>query len=310
MKRLKSLVRLGAAVTLLPIMCVQQSFAWGHDAHSMINRLAGATLPKDVPRFLRSKNALNALYYYGPQPDHWRSEDRDLYNTLVPEHDIDLEIADLAGPLPRTRYAYIQALNAAQAQHPNVKLGPQNAGLLPYSASETFVMLKSAMRDYRTAVQEKQDTKPVEAEIIFLAGLLGHYVADGSQPLHTTVNYNGWTTTANPHAYSNDRTIHARFEGDYVHNNVKISDVAPLVNTRPVVIDDVFTQFVAFLRHANSFVEPLYQLDQTGAFTAAGTPAGKSFVDARIAEGAIELRDLIYTAWVQSAVPIPVYRGN
>ena len=275
----------------------------------MINRLAGANLPPDVPKFLRSRAALNALFYYGPQPDHWRSEDRALYNTLVPEHDIDLEVADLAGPLPRTRYEYIQALNAAQARHPDVKLGPQNAGLLPYSATETFVMLTSAMRDYRTAVQTKQDTKPVEAEIVFLAGFLGHYVGDGSQPLHTTVNYNGWTTE-NPHGYSNDRTIHARFEGDYVHDNVKISDVAPLVNTKPIVMNDVFTEFLAYIRHSNSQVEKVYQLDRTGAFTGAGTPEGKAFVEECIAAGAIELRDMIYTAWIKSAVPIPVYKGN
>jgi hypothetical protein len=276
----------------------------------MFNRLAGANLPPDVPKFLRSKDALNALDFYGPQPDHWRSEDRALYNTLVPEHDIDMEIADLIGPLPRTRYEYITALYAAQPKHPDVKMGPQNVGLLPYSATETFVMLTSAMRDYRAAVKAKQSTKAVEAEIVFLAGFLGHYVGDGSQPLHLTVNYNGWTTMPNPNGYANDRTIHARFEGDFVHNNIKISDVAPLVTRKPVVLNDAFPEFLAYLRHSNSLVEKVYQLDKTGAFTGAGTPEGKAFVDERIAAGASELRDMIYSAWLKSAVPIPVYSGN
>lgn len=302
-------VRFAVAVAMLPMMFAQEGFAWGHDAHSMINRLAGENLPADMPKFLRSRGALKALDYYGPQPDHWRSEDKDLYATLVPEHDIDLEWADLTGPLPRTRYAYIQALNAAQAKHPELKLAPQNVGLLPYSATETFVMLTSAMRDYRTAVKNKQDTKPVEAEIIFLAGFLGHYVGDGSEPLHATVNYNGWVME-NPHGYSNDRKIHQRFESDYVHDNVKLSDVAPLVSKKPVVMNDVFAEFLGFIRHSNSLVEQLYQLDGKGAFTGAGTPEGKAFVAEQIAAGASELRDMIYTAWLKSAVPIPVYKGN
>jgi len=295
---------------MLPLLAVQPAFAWGHDAHAMIDRLAAATLPADVPEFLRSPAALDAMAYYGPQPDHWRSEDRALYNTLVPEHDIDLEWADLAGPLPPTRYAYIQALAAAQAKHPDLKLGPQNVGLLPYSTTEMYTILKSAFRDYRTAVANKEDTKPVEAEIIFLAGWLGHYVGDGSQPLHTTANYNGWTTGPNPNGYTTERTIHARFEGDFVHDNIKLGDVAPLVDTKPVVMEDVFPNFVAFIRHSNSLVEKVYQLDKTGAFTGAGTPEGKAFTDQCIAAGATELRNMIYTAWIKSADPIPVYKGN
>jgi len=91
---------------------------------------------------------------------------------------------------------------------------------------------------------------------------------------------------------------------------VKISDVAPLVNRKPVVMNDVFAEFLGFIRQSNSFVEQVYQLDGTGAFTGAGTPEGKVFVEQRIAAGASELRDMIYTAWLKSAVPIPVYQGN
>jgi len=309
MRPSRSSIRCVASFALLSLVLVPQSWAWGHDAHSIINRLAGAALPAEVPAFLRSPAALDALAYYGPQPDHWRSEEKALYNTLLPEHDIDFEVADLAGPLPRTRYDFIEALKLTQAKHPELNLAPQKVGLLPYSATETYVILKSAMRDYRGLVADKQDTKPVEAEIIFLAGLLGHYVGDGSQPLHTTVNYNGWTT-ANPQNYANDHTIHARFEGDYVHNNVIAADVAPLIDAKPVVIQDVFTDFLNFLRHSNTLVEKVYQLDKTGAFTDKGTPEGKAFAEECMANGSIKLRDMIYTAWVESAAPIPVYKGN
>jgi len=57
---------------------------------------------------------------------------------------------------------------------------------------------------------------------------------------------------------------------------------------------------VKYLRHSNSLVETVYQLDKEGAFTGGGTPAGKTFADQQLAAGAIELRDMIYTAWVRS----------
>ena len=42
MTKLIAMVRVAAAVALLPVMLVQQSFAWGADGHRMINRLAAA----------------------------------------------------------------------------------------------------------------------------------------------------------------------------------------------------------------------------------------------------------------------------
>jgi hypothetical protein len=277
----------------------------------LINRLAGAALPADVPAFLRTPAALDALEYYGPEPDRWRSPaEPELNAAQAPEHFIDLEYADLIGPLPRRRYDFIRALAAAQPAHPDIPLTPEKVGLQPYVTDEVFERLESAFRDYRALVAAHQDTKPSEAEIIFLAGWLGHYVGDGSQPLHTTIQYNGWTGP-NPHGYTTDHRIHAQFETAFVHANVKPDDVAPLVAaTKPAVLNDVFADYLIYLRHSNSLVEQTYQLEKQDAFTGAGTPAGKAFVDERLAAGAIELRNMIYTAWIKSSDPVPAYQGN
>ncbi len=311
MEKVPGLLRLAAAVVLLPVMLVQQSFAWGSDGHMLINRLAGATLPADVPAFLRSGSALDALSYYGPEPDRWRSSaEPELNAAQAPEHFLDLEYADLAGPLPRRRFDYIRALAAAQAKHPDIALTPEKIGLQPYETTEVYERLQSAFRDYRALVAAKQDTRPSEAEITFLAGWLGHYVADGSMPLHTSIQYNGWVGP-NPHGYTTEHHIHALFESEYVHANVKPGDVAPLVAaTKPVVLGDVFNDYMAYLRHSNSLVEQTYRLEKAGGFAGAGTPEGKAFVDQQLAAGATELRDMIYTAWVKSAEPVPPYRGN
>ena len=80
--------------------------------------------------------------------------------------------------------------------------------------------------------------------------------------------------------------------------------------TKATVFGDVFQDYMAYLRHSNTLVETTYQLEKAGAFAGAGTPEGKSFVDQQLAAGAIELRNMIYTAWVKSADPVPIYKGN
>ena len=278
----------------------------------MINRLAAQALPKDVPEFLRSPAAVDAMEFYGPEPDHWKSNAEPELNAAgSPEHFIDLEYADLiGGPLPRKRYDYIRALAYAQKTHPDLPLSPEKVGLQPYAATEAWERLKSDMRDYRQLVADHKDVKPLECEIVFTAGILGHWVADGSQPLHVTIQYNGWTGP-NPNNYTTLHKIHAQFESDFVKANVKPErDVAPLIPSKPALLGDVFDQYVAYLRTSNSYVEQVYKLEKAGRFDGEGTAESRKFTDERLAAGATELRDLIYTAWVRSADPVPQYRSN
>ena len=298
-------LRLIAAIGLVPIMTTQTVFAWGVDGHRIINRQAGTALPADVPEFLRTPQALDALAYYSPLPDHWRGKgEPELAAATAPEHFIWMESLEVLGTLPRNRYDYVRALATAQAAHPDMVLTAEKVGMQPYQTTEVWERLKVAMRDYRELVADKQDTKPVEAEIIFLAGWLGHYVGDGSMPLHTSNKPNGWIGP-NPNGYTTEHYIHGLFESEFVKSNVTAADVTPLINAKPTVIDDVFTQYVDYLKHTHSFVETTYRLEKAGAFTGKGTPEGKALVDERLAAAATELRDLIYTAWIRSGDPAP-----
>lgn len=296
------LLRSAAVFALVPLVAVQTSFAWGVDGHHIVNRLAGSHLPAELPLFLRSSEGLNGLEYFAPEPDHWRGRgEPQLAAESAPDHFIALERVDaMLGTLPRNRYDYVRALVPLQAAHPDMPLTVERMGTQPYQTVEVYERLKSAMRDYRALVSKKQDTKPVESEIIFLAGILGHYVGDGSMPLHTSIYPNGWTG-ANPNGYTTDHSIHALFESVFVGANIKIGDVSPLVDAKPKLIDDVFTDYVAYLHHSNSFVEKTYQLEKAGSFVGAGTPEAKAFAEERLAAAATELRDIIYTAWVRSS---------
>jgi hypothetical protein len=122
------------------------------------------------------------------------------------------------------------------------------------------------------------------------------------------MEYNGWTGP-NPKGYEG-KEIHGRFESNFLNANVKPErDVAPLMTSEPKVIPDVFADFVAYLRRSHSYVEQIYAIDKVHGFDGAGSAEAKALVDERLAAGATELRDLIYTAWVDSATPLPRYQA-
>jgi hypothetical protein len=56
-------------------------------------------------------------------------------------------------------------------------------------------------------------------------------------------------------------------------------------------------------------VERVYQLEKAGGFKDAGSLEATAFTQERIAAGAIELRDMIYTAWVRSGDTVEEYTG-
>ncbi len=55
----------------------------------------------------------------------------------------------------------------------------------------------------------------------------------------------------------------------------------------------------------DGYVEKVYQLDKVGGFIGAGTPESRAFTAARLDAGASMLRDMIYTAWIDSTQPVP-----
>ncbi len=282
-------------LTVLP----EAAHAWGSAGHRIISRLAVSNLPADVPAFLRSAAASEEIVYLGPEPDRWRSKagEPELLAAQAPEHFIDLELADALGPLPHNRFDFEAKVFAAHER-------PEAVGLLPWETDEVWERLKQSMRQYRAMRAAGQDTKQVEAAIVFYAGWLGHYVGDGSQPLHTTVKYNGWVGP-NPNGYTTEHKIHYQFESPFVEANIHEPAVQALMTPVQLIQGNMFDACVAYLRRSAAFIEEVYQLDKEGGFTGAGTAESRSFTAARLAAGASMLRDMIYTAWIDSAQPVP-----
>ena len=274
------------------------AYAWGNEGHRMINRLAAQTLPPDMPAFLRAEASINEIEYLGPEPDRWRSSaESELSAAQGAEHFIDFEPADALGPLPHRRMDFEAKVFAAGER-------PEKVGLQPWEATEVWQRLKAAMREYRKLSADHQDTRSVEAAVLFYAGWLGHYVGDASQPLHTTIQYNGWTGP-NPQGYTTSHQIHWQFEGPFVAANLHAPDVQPKMTPAHAVEGDMFDSYVAYLRHSATYMEKVYQLEKAGGFVGAGSPESREFTAQRLAAGASMLRDMIYTAWLDSAKPVP-----
>jgi hypothetical protein len=283
--------------------------AWGNGGHRLVNKLAASSLPVDVPAFLRSPEAIAEIEYLGPEPDRWRSPaEPELVAAQAPEHFIDMELADALGPLPHRRLDFEAKVFAAGQR-------PEKIGLQPWETDEVWERLKAAMREYRRLTAAKPDAntgaKPaadpdiraVEQVIIFYAGWLGHYVGDGSQPLHTTVQYNGWIGP-NPNGYTTEHKIHWQFEGPFVEANIHEAEVRATMTPVKAIDGDLFDAYVAYLRNTKTYTEKVYQLEKAGGFVGTGTPESREFTAERLAVGASMLRDMIYTAWLESAKPV------
>ena len=286
-----------AVAALALLLPSPAAHAWGNEGHRMVNRLAASHLPADVPAFLRSEAAVNEIDYLGPEPDRWRSPgEPELNKAQALEHFIDLEPADALGPLPRNRLDFEAKVFAAGQR-------PEKIGLQPWETNEIWERLKAALREYRALSAAHQDTRGVEAAVLFYAGWLGHYVGDGAQPLHTTDKYNGWVGP-NPNGYTTEHKIHWQFEGPFVAAAINSEEAAKKMTPVKAIGGDLFDAYVAYLRESATHVEKVYQLEKAGGFVDKGTPESRDFTAARIAAGASMLRDMIYTAWLESAKPV------
>ncbi|MBC7927247.1 MAG: nuclease, partial [Bryobacteraceae bacterium] len=167
-------------------------------------------------------------------------------------------------------------------------------------AVETYERLKAAMRMYRVLKSQGKDTKNAELDVAYTMGWLGHYVGDGAMPLHDSIHHDGWQGE-NPKGYTTDPRVHGRFESQFVDLiEAKETDIRDLVQPAKK-LQDPFTAILAHLDLAFTHVEAVYVLDAEGAYAKKDHAGARSLVFERLSSAAGMLRDLTYTAWVESA---------
>lgn len=291
--------------------------AWGERGHYTVNQAAARGIPDDGPVFLRAHE--DWIRYLGPIPDSWRSAFEPFQKIIEdPNHGWFREqFAFMTNAkVPRSRYEFVLALD--QEHRRLMAAGDQKAaaltnvrwtGTLPYAAVETYEQMVAGMRRYRAAREQKADTTYIEREIAAYMGRLGHYTADGAQPLHDSIHHDGWQG-ANPRGYTTDPRVHGRFESRFV-DLIKLTPEDIQKDLPPAkVLEDPFDAVIAHLDDAGSFVEKVYELDAAGAYDDAGNAEARTLVRRQITRAAALLRDLAQTAWVRSGERVPMNPGD
>jgi len=282
---------------LLIFLQVSPAFPWGPEGHEQINKSAALKAPvgqAGFPSFFQSQESIQIIAYNGAEPDRWKrfpGYNRGRGHSLA--HYVNL---DLVQDLPRAR-DHVIAMQTYQERG----LDSRVVGLLPYYVIEAYEKLKVSFAEYRDSTKRGLNTRPTEINILYYAGLLGHYVGDGSQPLHTTAHHHGWVGE-NPKGHAMDETIHQRFEVDFVRN-MKDGDFLEMVEV-PLRLRDPFAEITEYLKRTHSYMEKVYALDKEGAFSKP-TPESLRFVKERLAAASQMLLNLWYTAWLESEQPAP-----
>lgn len=290
-----------AAAVAAPLFCSTPAQAWGEEGHRFINRVAAEHLPDEVPPFLKAATA--RLAFLGPEPDRWR-DSKELYKALGevngPDHFIDIDKPENFSALPNDRYHYADWLRAQGKE-------PKDIGFLPFAILENYQKMQVLFRLWREQknmaardAQRASEVDQIEQNIIYYAGVMGHYVADGAQPLHASIHYNGWSTSANPDNYTRE-PLHWRFEGEYVKAQIKAEDFSGLVKVGQRLADP-FTDIVNYLLDSHRLAPEVYRMDKTARWEPGNrNPDSKRFVSERLAAGSQMLVNLWTTAWLNSA---------
>jgi hypothetical protein len=308
--------------------------AWDYEGHRAVNELALASLPTNFPAFVLEPAARERVAFLAGEADRWRnitdakqSRGLELGHCSGPDHYLDLEqIAEYEltpATLPPFRFDFIAAIARARAQHPErfAPIDPAKnsdhtrelCGLLPWAINENFQKLQSgfstldALQKYGGTPEEIANAKQ---SILYVMGVMGHFVGDASQPLHATKHHHGWVTNAtegNPNHYTTSFGFHGWIDGGFFKKtggidvkkiSEQIKPAKPISNALDA--DGIFAEAVDFVVQANKLVEPLYILDRDGKLS--NKPGrgveGRAFLEGQLVKSGEFLGSIWLTAYL------------
>ncbi len=304
---------------------------WDYEGHRIVNQLALASLPADFPAFVREPANAERIAFLAGEPDRWRNvSDVILKQTggSWTDHFCDLEQLPAAGLDPAKvtsfRYDFILQFAAGRATHVEKfpAIDPTKdadhtrewPGFAPWAITEYYAKLKSGF-SYLKVLEElgtPGEIANARANILYVMGVMGHYVGDCAQPLHTTVHHNGWVGD-NPNSYTVWTGFHSWIDGGFIAKaGINLAGVTPgVVPAQPIALatqpdgrDPMFVAVMNYLIEQNKLVEPLYALEKKGVFkaeVAATSIEGQEFIKARLLTGGEMLGAIWLTAWKQAA---------
>ena len=323
--------------------------AWDYENHRIVNQLALAALPADFPAFVHEPAAAERVAFLAGEPDRWRNIPDGLLRQSGgswTDHFCDIEQIPEAGldlaAVPSFRYDFMVLFAAGRAAHADKFpfIDPEKnsdhtrewPGFAPWAITEYYGRLKSAFA-YLRVFQElgtPEEIANAQANVLYTMGVMGHYVGDCAQPLHTTVHHNGWVG-ANPNGYTTWPGFHSWIDGGFsTKAGITFSGLAPRITpAQPLALaprtdgrDPMFVAVMDYLFAQNKLVEPLYQLEKAGKLSDELERAGKfhqdtlpvneegrTFIERQLLAGGKMLGAIWVTAW-RSAPPDTYLRAQ
>ncbi len=324
---MKKVLFLAAGVLAIQQWGVNTLLAWDYEGHRVINQLALAALPTNFPAFVHAPAAQERIAFLSGEPDRWRNATNDLPLSQLngPDHYFDMEELDLIGLTPQTlpmfRFDFAAKLALARAAHPdkfppidearNLDHTRELVGFLPWAIVEYSGKLKSGfsyLKAYEQNGGTPEEIANAQANIVYIMGVMGHYVGDAAQPLHTTIYHHGWLGE-NPHGYATNYSIHSWIDGGYFHKigGVKLDGLAGRIRPAQTVgsatqAEALFKEVVAYIEAQHQQVEPLYQLYKDGKLSGNGETGvqGRAFLEGQLVRAGQMAGDIWYSAWQQA----------
>ena len=307
--------------------------AWDYEGHHAVNELALAALPTNFPAFILEPAARDRIAFLAGEADRWRNvtdakteRGLELGHCSGPDHYLDLEEIYEYGLTPATlspfRYVFVADIAKARLQHPerfpaidpakNSDHTRELSGFLPWAINENFQKLQSGFSTL--AALETHGGTPSEIanakqDIIYVMGVMGHFVGDSSQPLHTTKHHHGWVTNAvdtNPNHYTTSFKFHAWIDGGFFNKTggIDVKKLSAQIKPASEIADagspdGIFRDAVNFVVQQNKLVEPLYILDRDGKLSNKGDKGaeGRAFLEEQLVKSGQLLGNIWFTAW-------------
>lgn len=316
----------GLVLTLACLTWLPTAHAWDYEGHRLINQLALDSLPKSFPAFVSTPAARERIGFLAGEPDRWRNTpDLPFKHANGPDHFFDIELLapygiELAQISP-FRSEFTAQLARGRAANPAnfPAIDPAKdadrtkalIGFLPWAITEYQGKLKSAfsyLKEFETGGTPEEIANAQE-NIIYIMGVMGHYVGDAAQPLHTTKHHHGWVGD-NPNNYATNYSIHSWIDGGYLQQfgmdaesmRAKLRPAQALTRETGASSTNVFPAVMGYLQEQFKQVEPLYRLEKAGKLSGRREKSdeGYSFITGQMLRGSQMLGDLWLTAWQQA----------
>ncbi len=251
---------------------------WGDKGHRLIAKHAMILLPSEVKLSDEIKNEITA---HSKDPDYRKKEDPTEANKHYIDIDFYKEFLDGNMVYSKDSLAKIYGIDEVEKQ-----------GVLPWATQTTYSKLVEA---FKSGKKEK---------IILYASDLAHYVGDGHQPQHATLNYNGEIT--------NQKGIHFRYEIEMIDRY--LPELENMLGKRePRYVENLEGHIFDYITESNYYCDLILSADKF-SYEHSGKEFNEDYyrllwnrtryVTATVInEGAFELASLIYSAWVDAGKP-------